>query len=209
MEEEFRQQILQLHTGDKKSVLFEKDQYFSLLQELKDASSAKTKTPRQYYIVRKYDILVCGNTEKLIRKRKDVADDAVYFVHNDEIFEIIKRTHVSTGHGGRDKMMKVMSQKYANITREAVELFKSLCAECMKKRKRSAIKGVVVRPILTNDYGSRGQVDLIDMQSLPNGLHKWILVYQVGYCTVSNTFLYTVHLLITVLLLRTTPPSVV
>jgi len=28
------------------------------------------------------------------------------------------------------------------------------------------------------DYGSRGQIDLIDMQSMPNGHHKWIMVYQ-------------------------------
>ena len=28
------------------------------------------------------------------------------------------------------------------------------------------------------DCGSRGQVDLIDMQSMPSGHHKWIMVYQ-------------------------------
>ena len=82
-------------------------------------------------------ISYCAVTwKKLIRKRRDAADDAVYFVHNDEIFDIVKRAHVSTGDGGRDKMMKVLSQKYANITREVVEVFKSLCAECLRKRKR-------------------------------------------------------------------------
>ena len=182
MEEEFNKQISQLYSGDKKSVLFEKEEYFNLMQELKDSSSAKAKTPRQYYILKKYEILLCGDTEKLIKKRIDAGDDAVYFVHKDEMFEIVKRAHISTGHGGRDKMMKVLSQKYANITREVIELYKSLCEECVKKRKRSAIKGVVVRPILTNDYGSRGQVDLVDMESLPTGQHKWILVYQVLYC---------------------------
>lgn len=96
----------------------------------------------------------------------------------DDMFDIIKRVHISVGHGGRDKMMKELASKYANVTREAVELFKSLCVECLKKRKRMAIKGVVVRPILTRDYGSRGQVDLIDMQSMSSGQHKWIMVYQ-------------------------------
>jgi len=75
-------------------------------------------------------------------------------------------------------MMKVILEKYANITTEAVALFKSLCIECMKKRKRVATKGVVVKPILTSEYGSRGQVDLIDMQSMPSGQYKWIMVYQ-------------------------------
>ena len=72
----------------------------------------------------------------------------------------------------------MLSTKYANVMIEAIELYKSLCVECLKKRKRRTVKGVVVRPILSRDYGSCGQVDLIDMQSMPNGHHKWIMVYQ-------------------------------
>jgi len=76
-------------------------------------------------------------------------------------------------------MMKALN-KYVNVTREVVELFKSLCTACMKKRKRSSVRGVVVKPILTSDYGSRSQVDLIDMQSMPCEQNKWIMVYQVN-----------------------------
>lgn len=75
-------------------------------------------------------------------------------------------------------MMKDLNKKYANIGRESVELFKSMCIECMKKRKRVATKGVVVRPIISNANGSRSQVDLIDMQSMPSGSMKWIMMYQ-------------------------------
>ena len=39
-------------------------------------------------------------------------------------------------------------------------------------------KGVVVRPILFRDFASRGQVDLVDMQSMAQGQYKWIMVYQ-------------------------------
>ena len=183
MEEQFKLKLVQLHVGDKKFVLLNKDEYFNLIEEVKVASSvtASSKTWRQYYILKRYHVLLCGDVEKLIRKRKDDANENVYFAHNDEMFDIIKRVHISTGHGGRDKMMKVLSAKYANITREVVELYKSLCIECAKKRKRPAVKGVVVRPILSNDYGSCGQVDLIDMQSMSQGNHKWIMVYQVRY----------------------------
>ena len=120
----------------------------------------------------------CGDIEKLIRKRQDPAAAPIYYAQTDEMYDIIKRVHISTGHGGRNKMLKELSTKYANISREVVELFKSLCVECIKKRKRCVTKGVVVKPILTSDYGSRGQVDLIDMQSLTHGNFKWILVYQ-------------------------------
>ena len=90
-------------------------------------------------------------------------------------------------------MMQVLGKKYANITRDVVELFKSLCVECLKKRKRGAVKGVVVKPILTKDYGSRGQVDLVDMQSMPDGNFKWIMVYQdhfTKFCVLRPLCLY-------------------
>ena len=126
----------------------------------------------------RFEILQCGDIEKLIRRRTDSSQDPVYFAHLDEVYDIVKRAHTATGHGGRDKMVKVLSKKYANVTQEVIELYKSYCVECAKKRKRRAVKGVVVRPLLTTNYGSRGQVDLIDMQSMPNGQYKWILVYQ-------------------------------
>ena len=88
------------------------------------------------------------------------------------MFDIIKRAHIQTGHGSRDKLTRSLTN-YANITRESTELYKSLCAECQKKRKRPTTKGVVVRPILSKDFLSRGQVDLVDMQyTLPG--HKYL-----------------------------------
>ena len=74
-------------------------------------------------------------------------------------------------------MIKELQKKYANITTKSIELFKSLCEEC-QKRKRPTTKGVVVRPILSKDFSSRGQVDLIDMQSMAHTNYKWIMVYQ-------------------------------
>ena len=75
-------------------------------------------------------------------------------------------------------MVKELQKKYANITTQSIERFKSLCEECQKKRKRPVTKGVVVRPILSKYVSSRGQVDLIDMQSMAHMNYKWIMVYQ-------------------------------
>ena len=47
-----------------------------------------------------------------------------------------------------------------------MELFKSYCQECQEKRKRLMTKGVVVRPILTNEFSSRAHIELIEMQSM-------------------------------------------
>ena len=96
----------------------------------------------------------------------------------EDTFDIIKRAHLSTGHGGRDRMIKELQKKYANITIKSIELFKYLCEECQKKRKRPMTKGVVVRPILSKEFSSRVQVDLIDIQSMAHMNCKWIMVYQ-------------------------------
>ena len=45
--------------------------------------------------------------------------------------------------------------------------------------KRHKTKGVVIRPILSHDFGSHSQVDLIDMQSSSHkSQYRWIMVYQ-------------------------------
>ena len=130
-----------------------------------------------FYIFYRYEILQCGDVEKLIRKQSGGSQELVYFAHIDDMFDIIKRAHVACGHGGRDKMTKALN-KYANITRDSIELYKSLCVQCQQKRKRATTKGVVVKPILSKDYGSRVQIDLIDMQSMCKGSYRWIMVYQ-------------------------------
>lgn len=42
---------------------------------------------------------------------------------------------MATGHGGSDCVMKHLLSKYANITRDAVELFKYFCVLCQEKRR--------------------------------------------------------------------------
>jgi hypothetical protein len=38
---------------------------------------------------------------------------------------LYKKNHIATGHGGRDKMIKEANKKYANVSKEALELLKS------------------------------------------------------------------------------------
>jgi hypothetical protein len=49
----------------------------------------------------------------------------LYYVHIEETFDVIKRAHIATGHGARDRMLKELGKKYANVTRDSIELFKS------------------------------------------------------------------------------------
>lgn len=159
--------------------LIPKEEYYKTIEYVRKASEMKnTKSRHEYYLLTKFEILQCGDVEKLIKKRETDNDTPVYYVTIEDTFDIIKRIHISTGHGGRDRMIKELQVKYANILRDTVELFKSLCQECQKKRKRIMTKGIVVKPILSSEFSSRGQVDLIDMQSMSQGSYKFIMVYQ-------------------------------
>ena len=48
----------------------------------------------------------------------------------------------------------------------------------MPQKIESSKKGLVIKPMIFSEMNSRAQVDLIDMQSQPDGDLKWILVYQ-------------------------------
>jgi len=61
-----------------------------------------------------------------------------------------------------------LKKKYFNITRQVIDLYLALCEQCQLKRKTPK-RGLVVRPIFSHYMNSRCQVDLIDMQSEPDG----------------------------------------
>ena len=65
-------------------------------------------------------------------------------MHIEETFDVIKRAHIATGKGGRDRMVKELSKKYAIVTRDSIELFTLMCIDSQRKRVRLMTKGVVV-----------------------------------------------------------------
>jgi hypothetical protein len=85
-------------------------------------------------------------------------------------------------------MIKEATKKYANISIEALELFKELCEECQLKKRKLASKGLV-KSIVSKEFNSRGQMDLIDMQSLSYNDYRYIMVYQdhMTKCVVKRT----------------------
>jgi len=52
VESTFKQQLLELKNSDKKSVLLTKEEYFNVVEELKEAvKESSSKTGRQYYVL--------------------------------------------------------------------------------------------------------------------------------------------------------------
>ena len=155
------------------------ERYSEFLDLVKVARSKQVqKSSSEYNAVKRFDILTIGDVEKLIKKRNTEADPILYFVTNEELYDKMQEVHIQQGHGGINKMLAHLKKRYANITQEAVTLFISFCEECERRRNRANSRCIVVKPIRSSDMNSRGQVDLIDMQSQPDGNFKWILNYQ-------------------------------
>ena len=83
-------------------------------------------------------------------RKKPNQKHPLYFATIEETFDITKGAHIATDHVVRDKMIKEINKTYANITHDAITLFKSMCIECQIKRKRTTTKGIV-KPILSKD----------------------------------------------------------
>lgn len=94
----------------------------------------------------------------------------------EDFYPKLLEAHLSTGHGGRDKMMFFASDKWM-ISNDDCQLFVSLCKTCSRKKVKPR-SGVVIKPIISEGFNMRGQVDLIDFQLCADGEYRFLLNYQ-------------------------------
>jgi len=125
----------------------------------------------------KFKIINIGGEEKLIAPVEKGSTNLLYYVKNDELYDILNEIHLNIGHGGKHRMMAEIKKKYKNLTQEVVLMFLKFCGPCQTKLS-SKRKGLVVKPITHSEMNSRCQVDLIDMQSQADGEFRFIMVYQ-------------------------------
>ncbi|XP_025201180.1 KRAB-A domain-containing protein 2-like [Melanaphis sacchari] len=154
------------------------ENYKKIINEVLEAKHRKNKTSLDYRRLNRYDIIKVGEINKLIFPlHKSENNEVKYYLHNDEIYDVLEKSHKETGHGGLHKMIYHLKNGYVNISRPVIQLYLNNCVTCLKKRV-SKKRGVVVKPMVFNEVNARGQVDLIDMQSCHDGGYKFILNYQ-------------------------------
>lgn len=150
------------------------DKYSELVKEVEDAEKSEIRTPLQQRRLKRFCVLKIGDVKKLIARSEE---SIKYYLPADELYDVIEAAHVAVGHGGRDRMLAETTTKYANITKEMIGLYLSMCDVCQQK-KTNKKRGLVSKPILHSEMNSRCQVDLIDFQTQPDGNYKFIMVYQ-------------------------------
>lgn len=80
-------------------------------------------------------ILVKGN-EKLIEALNGETDQIQYYLHSEDLFDILHDIHLNIGHGGHAHMEKELQAKYKNITKEVIMLYLTLCKPCQQKNSK-------------------------------------------------------------------------
>ncbi len=65
---------------------------------------------------------------------------------------------------------------HGNVSRDLCKMFTDICPHCIIVL--SCLKPVAgIKNIVTNGFGVQGQVDIIDFQSMPDGIFKYLLNY--------------------------------
>lgn len=123
----------------------------------------------------RFDVILVQDKYKLIVPMKDNSI-FLYYVSDGNLYNLLKSTHISIGHGGRDWMIKELSKNYKNISRSDICTFLQICEPCQKK-PRSIKKAIFVKPIICTEFNSRCQVDLIEFKFI-DGKFKYIMIYQ-------------------------------
>ncbi|XP_069701123.1 uncharacterized protein [Periplaneta americana] len=130
---------IQSKRADNKAYLSqdEYNEHLNLVKQSKKTlqTSGAKRTMKNYRMVRKYEVLKINGRERLIRPVEYTTGNVLYYVTNDELFDILHTTHSSIGHGGRNKMVNELKKKYYNITKEAIMIYLRLCVHCQKKSR--------------------------------------------------------------------------
>ncbi|CAM4843984.1 unnamed protein product, partial [Rotaria magnacalcarata] len=94
----------------------------------------------------------------------------------EHLYTKIKECHENVGHRGRDKTWIQVKKQYAWVPMDSVKLFISQCDICSKGKAIATFpKHLPEKSIVSYEYLTRLQIDLIDMQNMTDGEYKWIL----------------------------------
>lgn len=134
MRQKFKENVNSIQIRINSSLISSAEAYEKLITETEDAKSRSKKTYTDYRRLKRYDVLNVGENKKLIRPLSENEKDIKYYVHIDQLFDIIHASHLATGHGGKHKLENNIKTKYVNITREVIRIYLELCLICKKKK---------------------------------------------------------------------------
>ncbi|XP_057657392.1 KRAB-A domain-containing protein 2-like [Diorhabda carinulata] len=176
-EQVFREKLnLERSASKVNSLVLSKLKYDSYIEKVTSLKTSSKKENNDLRFLRRYDIIEVSGITKLIHPVTD-QENIKYYVFDEELFGVLNEAHISTGHGGRDRMIEQLKGKFQNVTTKDILLFLRLCEPCIQKLNHKKKGRLVVKLLLFKEVKSRCQVDLIDFQSQSDRDFQFIMVY--------------------------------
>lgn len=124
-------------------------------------------------------LLVKSGTEMIINSSPsripgDAYEDMLYVAIYEELFPILYENH-GPEHVRAYALHKIVREKYCNIPREVIKDFCRLCPLCIEKNTKIKKPVPGHTPIVTDGFGERVQIDLVDMRAMECGGFNYIL----------------------------------
>ena len=121
-----------------------------------------------------------GTRRPLLRRIEPNRAVGRIVVSREDVFNAIDEGHRYRGHRGQERTHTYCSEKYYNCTQALVRIYCETCFVCMQKNPAVAPLKGSRKPIRSNDFRDRFQVDLIDFRKMrkrdPFGvLMRWIV----------------------------------
>ena len=83
-----------------------------LIQEISQLKRGdRKKEPKDYQLLKRYDVVQIGNTVKLIYPVAEGSSSIKYYVQKEDIFDVIHDAHLAISHNGRNRMIKETQTK--------------------------------------------------------------------------------------------------
>lgn len=161
--------------GKSRRTFWNKSHLNRVVKILLECKTDVKKKNEHYYFSKIYELVTVGDNHNVCLKKDSDKNHFVYVISYEDFYDKLMEAHLATLHGARDRMYFYCKEKW-RISKEACQLFSNMCRTCARKRVKP-VKGVVVKPIVTEGFNGRGQVDLIDLQSCPDGKIKKKYLY--------------------------------
>ena len=135
----------------------------------------KKKDPRDYALLKKYDVVKMGGDNQYSLVKRNCS--YIRYVDSDHLFDTIDEVHSRMCHKGEKNTHIELKKTVANITKNQIRIYIEYCRICEETRQRREKAKRVEKPIISTEFGQRGQMDLIDMRH-SGGEYNYIFHYQ-------------------------------
>ena len=171
--------------------LINRAKYYKIVRSLKRVQSGETLSslrslyPQIHHWNKTYAINATNpDSQILFARPKDLSTNDLLIVDTQELKRITYLERVfadllvahGTDHNKGRTLYSRLSELVHNVPRSICKLFTDLCPRCIECHQRNR-PTAGLRPIITNGFNVRGQVDLIDFQSMPDGEFRFLLNY--------------------------------